>query len=94
MNDDIQNLKVEIPSYPDWKKGFKWGCIWGGGAACVLLLISFKVPPVPPLDGKPMTIGEEIIFKTAFCTFIFLIVGFFFGLLAAFRPKFHTKQKP
>ena len=94
MKKAIPNLKVDLPSYPDFKKGIKWGIIWGIGAAGVIVLAISFLPPPPPLDEKPMTLLEVIVFRATVFLVIFTIIGLTFGVLASFRPTFKKKINP
>jgi hypothetical protein len=94
MKKAIPNLKVDLPSYPDFKKGVKWGIIWGIGVAGVIVLALSVLPPPPPLDGKPMTLLEVIGFRATVFLIVFTVSGLLFGVLASFRPSFRKKINP
>ena len=95
MEDDLPDLKVDLPSYPDWKKGVKWGFVWGAGGVCALAIISFIIPLEPQMDVncKHIPIGIKIIFSAWSCMLIFVLFGSFFGFLASFRPEFKQRNK-
>jgi hypothetical protein len=94
MKKAIPSLKVNLPSYPDWKQGIKWGVIWGAGAAGIIVASISILPPPPSLDGKTMSIFEWVAIRASVFFVIFIGAGLVFGILASFRPPFRKKTNP
>ena len=80
--------------YPNWKKGLKVTVIAGSIAAILFFASVYSASRGHGLHGcvkwppNPWCYGA--FWRTAAA--IFLFVGSFFGLLAAFRPDFRSKK--
>ena len=83
---EIPNVEVQIPDYPNWKKGFLWGFIWSMPVFWLVLFTQTKSEPPFP-EGFDL-----ILYNLIPAIFFFSIPFIIIGVLVAFKPIRNKKD--
>ena len=81
MNDEIKipEIKTDIPNYPNWKNGMKWGFIISLPVFAMFLIAPTSERPVPPMY---ILMAINLLSALFFAGIVFLSVC----LIVACRP--------